>query len=130
MSDQLLQFIGSLAAVTALVVATWLLGFRQSATLSSADEARDLFRLAPGGFEPFRIGLDVQGRAAIAADSAGRKAVLVPHGNQFVFRPVTPESPVDAGDGRITIPGLPNVRLELGEDAGSWATTDITANSD
>jgi len=129
MNGQLLQFVGSLAAVTALVVVTWLLGFRQPATLSSEAEARDLFRLAPGGFEPIRLGLDAQGRSAIAADEAGRKAVLVPHGNQFVFRQLSPASRIDAVDGRITIAGLPNLALELGEEAKRWATTDIGASN-
>ena len=82
------QFLGSVLAVAALVALTYILGFRQAGKLESEAEARELFRLAPGGFEPEELGLDSDGGAAIARDEQGRIAVLVPHGNQFVVRPV------------------------------------------
>lgn len=128
MDSEALQFAGSLAAVAILVAATYFLGFRYSAQIDSPEEARHLFRLAPGGFEPVDIGLDNEGRAAIARDRGGRLAVLVPHGSQFVVRPVPPDAAIVALNGRVQVEGFERVILQLGTDAGGWATTDSGGN--
>lgn len=129
MDGQLLQFLGSLAAISALVALTYLLGFRGTARLESEDEARELLRLAPGGFEPCEIGLDAAGAAAIARDAKGKLAVLVPHGNQFVVRRLDPAPVIEARDGQLVIAGLPQVQIMLGDRARDWDTTDIAANN-
>jgi len=129
MSGELIQFVGSLIAVSALVALTYLLGFRSSARLESEDEARELLRLAPGGFEPVEIALDANGAAAIARDVLGGLAVLVPHGNQFVVRHLDPQAHIEAREGRLVITGLPSAKIVLGDRARDWATTDIGANS-
>jgi hypothetical protein len=128
MPSALMQFLASLAAIFAIVVAAWLLGFRQGARLSSEAEARELFRLAPGGFEPVEMNLDADRRAAIARDRAGRIAVLAPHGDQFVFRLLAPESPILAQGDSLTIGSMPDLRLTLGDSAGVWANTDSDDN--
>jgi hypothetical protein len=129
MDSQLLQFLGSLAAVSALVALTYILGFRSAARLESEHEARELFRLAAGGFEPVEIALDADHAGAIARNAEGRLAVLVPHGNQFVVRCLDPATAIEARDGQLLIAGLPNVMITLGERSRGWATTDIDANS-
>lgn len=129
MQGQLLQFFGSLAAVAALVAAAYLFGFRHAAKLSDDEEARDLFRLAPGGFEPVDVVMDVHGHAAIARDAAGREAVLVPHGNQFVVRLLPPETRVSSENGRLIIDEMPGIQIELAPDSNGWATTDIDGSS-
>ena len=129
MDSQLLQFLGSLAAITALVALTYLLGFRSPARLESAEEARELLRLAPGGFEPVELALDAGGAAAIARDVDGRLAVLVPHGNQFVARYLDSAASIEAGGGQLVIAELPGETIALGDRAEDWATTDIDANS-
>lgn len=130
MDGEVLQFAGSLAAVAILVAATYFMGFRHSAQIDSLEEVRELFRLAPGGCEPVEIGLDSEGRAAIARDRKGRLAVLVPHGSQFVVKPVPPAATIVALNGRLRIEGLERVSLQLGTDAGGWATTDSDGNKD
>lgn len=130
------QFLGSLLAVAALVALTYILGFRQAGKLESEAEARELFRLAPGGFEPEEPGLDSDGGAAIARDEQGRIAVLVPHGNQFVVRPVKGGATIIAQEGKLLIADMPGLRLHLGDraphwdgaSAKGWAATDSNAN--
>lgn len=130
MSEFTLQFFGSLVAILALVLITFLLGFRQSARLSSQEEAYQLFRLAPGGFEPEQIGVDENGAAAVARDADGRLAVLVPHGNQFVFRLLAPGSKVVLRDRVLEFAGLPGLTIALGEQASDWVSADIGDNRD
>lgn len=129
MGGQLALFLGSLAAILALVALTYLLGFDGTARLHSEQEARALLQLAPGGFEPSEIGLDADGASAIARDRQGRLAVLVPHGNRFVVRLLAPQTKVAAHDGKLIIDGLPKVKIALGDCAKDWATTDIDANN-
>ncbi len=128
MDGEAMQFAGSLLAVALLVALTYFLGFRQPGTLDSESEAKALFQLAPGGFEPAELALDTSGAAAIARDAEGRIAVLVPHGNQFVVRPLHSDIVITAHDGKLRIPGMESVHLELGERAGDWAAADSDAN--
>lgn len=123
-----MQFLGSLAAILALVLITFLIGFRQAARLSSPEEARDLFRLAPGGFEPVKIGVDENGAAAVARDAEGRVAALVPHGDQFVFRLLAPGTRITHHHGVLEFEGLPGVTIALGAQASDWAFTDSDDN--
>ncbi len=129
MGGETVQFLGALAAVVALVAITYVLGFRLSGRISSIEEAAELFRLAPGGFEPASIALDEKGEAAIARDGVGRIALLIQHGSQFVVRELPDGTPIRAVEGRLEIEPVPAARLRIGDDAGDWATTDIDANS-
>ncbi len=129
MPAAVLQFVGSLAAVVAIVTVAWLLGSRKSANLSDEEEARELFRLAPGGFEPVEIALDTEGAAAIARDADGRLAMLVPHGNQFVFRLVPPDTPIRVEGDSVTPGNRPFLRITIGESARDWANTDSGDNN-
>lgn len=129
MSSPLAQFLGSLAAVVAIVAVASALRFRQFATLGSETEALELFRLAPGGFEPVAIALDHEGRSAIARDADSRIGVLVPHGNQFVFRLLPPGSAISLEQDRLAIRALPNVQIRPMGDASLWANTDSSDNN-
>ena len=128
MGSEFAQFAGSLAAVAMLVALTYFLGFRRGGQLESLEEARHLFRLASGGFEPVEIALDGEGRGAIARDSEGRLALLAAHGSQFVVRPIPPDAMIVARDGCLEIEGMGSDALLLGESARDWATTDRDAN--
>ena len=128
-----MQFLASLIAVLLLVLLTWFLGFRQPAKLESESEAQELFRLAPGGFEPVSLAIDTDGAAAIARDRDGQVALLVPHGHHFAVRPLRPGAQIIAQEGSLRIAEMQKLQLHLGESAGDWtgdwATTDIDANN-
>lgn len=130
MQGLLLQFVGSLAAIIAVVLLAHKLGFSRRAKLTSEDEALALFRLAPGGFEPIAIALDEDGRAAIARDARNRLAVLLPHGSHFVAMRV--EQDVDlVADGdilHVQAEHIPAQALKLGPIAQDWAAKAPAAN--
>ncbi len=129
MDSELLLLGGSLVAVLLLVGMTWLLGFRQQARLDSPAEAAELVRLAPGGFEPVEVAMDLEGKAAIARDRDGRLLVLVPHGNRFVARPLPADCSPAYKDGKLQVSceGHP-VTLDLGAAAGDWTAADSAVN--
>lgn len=124
MSEALLQFLLSLGAVTAIVLLTHFLGFSRSAKLSDEAEAHDLLSLMPGGFQPREIALGEDGDGAIARDAKGRLAVLVPHGGQFVARPLDPLAELCAEGGVLTVTspeiGRKPFSLYLGDRAQDW----------
>ncbi|QZH76350.1 MAG: hypothetical protein JY451_07395 [Erythrobacter sp.] len=125
MTGQVAQFTASLGAVVALVLLVHFLGFSKGGLLGSEAEAREMLRLAPGGFEPIALALDSEGSGAIARDRDGRIALLAPHGGQFVARVLLPSARLSASDGRLTIVckniGLSAFTLRLGDSAGDWA---------
>ncbi len=126
MDSQLLQFLGSLAAVAAVVVLTHFLGFTRGGNISDEAEARTLFQLAPGGFEPVEVALDADRRGAIARDEAGRIAVLMPHGGQFIARALGGDMRCCVEGERLAIEdsalGQKSVALNLGDAAQHWAS--------
>lgn len=131
LDPELVRFLASLAAVSALVGLAHLLGFSRAARLDSEEEARELFRHTPGGFEPESIALDRLGKGAIARDSEGHVVVLVPHGIRFVPRRIGPGAPKPTTDGLLSVPGIESgertVTLDLGEMAAIWAANDADA---
>lgn len=124
-SSELLQLGGSLLAVLLVVGLTWLLGFRQQARLDSVDEATELMRLVPGGFEPAEVALDAEGRAAIGRDRQGRLLVLVPHGDRFVARPLPADYRPTSEGGTLHIASKGHrLTLVLGAEAKGWTSAD------
>ena len=89
MSDQFVQFLGSLAAI--LVLAAIARGFRlgPAPTLKDESEARRAADEAVDGFAPLEIALDAQGRGAVMSDAQGRILLLRPHGTHFAGRLLT-----------------------------------------
>jgi len=127
MDAQFLQFAGSLAAIAAVIALTHFLGFSRAGRIADEAEARALFALAPGGFEPVALRLDEERRGAIARDDAGRHAVLVQHGGQFIAKVLEPGAQLTAMDGRLIIRARESdakqITLRLGETAKNWAAS-------
>ena len=107
MTGQLLQLAASLAAILALVAFAHFLGFSRSSRLESEANAKELLRLAVGGFEPKNMLLDAEGEGALGRDAQGRLAVLKPHGNQFVARPLTRSAILVLDNGKLQITDAP-----------------------
>ncbi len=124
-TSPMVQFAASLGAVAMLVLLAHFLGFSRGARIESEAEARDLLRLAPGGFEPTGLVLDAQGRGAIAHDGDGRIALLLPHGGQFVARILPPDCHCTRNAGVLAIEstsiGPCAIALQPGETARQWA---------
>jgi hypothetical protein len=120
MMGELVQFAASLAAVTLLVAVVHLAGFSRPARLADEQEARELARLAPGGFVAQRIALDQNGHGAIIADAAGRLLLLRAHGGQFVPESVE-RADISAEGGKLLIRhGGQITSLCLGVEAARW----------
>ncbi|MCB2067997.1 MAG: hypothetical protein KDE15_15310 [Erythrobacter sp.] len=129
MAGEVWQFAGSLLGVLALVWLTWRLGFRQPPRLSSVEEARELLRMTPGGFEPVAIALDQQALSAIGRDDLGRLVVLVPHGSRFVARPVDGRARIKR-HGETLVLDYDNRQqaIVLGPSAADWITADSSVS--
>ncbi|MFB0612985.1 hypothetical protein [Aurantiacibacter poecillastricola] len=128
MATPLLQFAGSLLAVAVLVALTWLLGSQTEPRLESEQEARELLRHSPGGFEPVEIALANNGCAAIANDNAGRQAVVVPHGSRFVTRMLPANTPITMRGEVLDIEVNPPLVLALDDKAKYWTGADNLVN--
>ena len=89
MPDQLIQFLGSLAAI--LLLAAIARGFRlgPAPALKDESDARRAADEAVDGFAPLEIALDAQGRGAVMSDAQGRILLLRPHGTHFAGRLLT-----------------------------------------
>ena len=89
MPDQLIQFLGSLAAI--LLLAAIARGFRlgPAPELKDESDARRAADEAVDGFAPLEIALDAQGRGAVMSDAQGRILLLRPHGTHFAGRLLT-----------------------------------------
>lgn len=90
MQDQLLQFLGSLAAILLLAGLAWWLKLGPERRLSSEEEARRAAAEAADGFAATDLALDAEGRAALLRDAGGRIMLLRPHGTHFAGRILTP----------------------------------------
>ena len=125
MQDGLIQFLGSLAAIVALVLIARWLRLGGTARIAGQAEARELADNAVCGFAPSRIDLDAAGEGALLRDEDGRIMLLAPHGMHFSARLLT-------GSARAVIEGevlvvrsgerwMPPARLRLGENADYWS---------
>ncbi|VVT04651.1 hypothetical protein [Erythrobacter sp. EC-HK427] len=121
MNSELLQFGGSLLAITALVALAHWLGFSRSARLESEEAARQLLALAPGGFPVAALALAADGAGAIARSRDGRLALLRPHGGRFIAQPLPPETLLEAQGETLCIHTTPRIALQLGQEAQAWA---------
>jgi len=121
MGAQAIEFAGSFAAVAVLVLIVHLAGFSRPAELQNEQEARELARLTPGGFEVAQIALDLEGSGALALGSDGRLLLIRAHGAQFVAVPVSRGAVQREGDA-VTVrhPGSPAIKLRLVATA-DWA---------
>lgn len=132
MTQAIIQFAASFAAIAAVVALAHALGFTRTGRLDSDADAMAQFRLAPGGFEPVELALDARGRGAIARDADGRIAVLAPHGVLFVVHVLPADARLIANGGELAVAhadiGSRALSLHLGQAASGWAETDGPAN--
>lgn len=127
MGGFLLQLAGSAVAVGALMAFAHWLGFSSEAKLSDEAEARALFQLMAGGFDPLEIAIDAHGCGAIARNAAGALAVLRPHGGRFMSQKLPLQAQLSAQDGALHIYTVPPLELHLGEEAARWAESWVHA---
>ena len=122
MGAQAIEFAGSFAAVALLVLVVHLAGFSRPARLQNEQEALELARLTPGGFEVAQIALDRDGGGALALGSKGQLLLLRPHGAQFVAVPVSRGSVQRDGEILTVRPtDAPAIALRVDPDAVTWA---------
>ena len=100
---QLLQFVGSLAAILVLAAIAWALKLGPAPALSTEEGARQAASEAVDGFEPEDIALDRQGRAALLRDATGAILLLRPHGTHFAGRLLGPQARARLEDGRLVV---------------------------
>ena len=103
MQDQLLQFLGSLAAILLLAGLAWCLKLGPERRLSSEEEARRAAAEAADGFEATDLALDAEGRAALLRDAGGRIMLLRPHGTHFAGRILTPAATARIEDDTLVV---------------------------
>ena len=90
MDPQLLQFLGSLAAILVLAGIAWGLKLGPERKLDSEEDARRAADEAVDGFAPILLSLDRDGRGALLSDASGQVLLLRPHGTHFAGRILTP----------------------------------------
>jgi len=123
--DGLIQFLGSLAAIVALVLIARWLRLGGTARIANEAEARELADNAVCGFDPIEIDLDAAGAGALLQDSEGRIMLLAPHGMHFSARLLTSAATTDV-DGEILVVRtgerwVSPARLRLNQNAGYWS---------
>ncbi len=123
MDPQLLQFLGSLAAILVLAGIAWGLKLGPERKLESEEEARRAAGEAVDGFDAIHLSLDREGRGALLSDASGKILLLRPHGTHFAGRVITAEASakidgdtliIDTAEKRYGAAGL-----EL-DDAPAW----------
>nr|WP_202390316.1 hypothetical protein [Tsuneonella aeria] len=121
----MIQFAGSLAAIAALAFIALKLGLGGDRRIRDEEDLRELAEEALCGFDPVEVAIDRAGLAAIARDAGGRIMLLRRHGAHFAARLLSPPVRnrldgaalvVESGE-RLFGP----VRLDLGDDARTWA---------
>jgi hypothetical protein len=114
----------SIFGVVTLVFLARALGFGRNAVLGSGEEAATRAAQAIAGFVPVEAAVGADGHAALVAARDGRLAMVSGFGDRFVVRPLEGSRAVLEGAVlrvRLEEPGVPAVRLDLGEAAAAWA---------
>jgi hypothetical protein len=114
--------------VTVLFVA-WLvgrIGLGADPRIADADHAIRLAEEAEAGFRGIEVARDRAGFAAIVQNAEGRMMLVRAHGNHFAARPVDASviGKLDKDFLTLTTPErtFGAVTLQLGKDAGMWAS--------
>ena len=103
MSDQLIQFLGSLAAILAVGALAWWLKLGPQARIADEAEARRAAHEAVDGFDPVAIAVDAAGAGALLADKTGRILLLRPHGTHLAGRLLSPSASAHSEQGTLTV---------------------------
>ncbi len=124
MDSQLLQLIGSLAAILVVTAIAWALKLGRTPAIADEDRAKALAREADSAFEPVSAHVSSDGTAAIIADATGRIMVLRRHGAQFAARVLGPGAHAERADSVLTVNPADRrfgpVTLHLGDEAQAW----------
>lgn len=117
------------ASLIAVFFIAWLvgkIGLGADPRIEDADHAIRLAEEAEAGFRGIEVARDRAGFAAIVQNAEGRMMLVRAHGNHFAARPVDGqvEGRLDKDFLTLTMPErtFGAVTLQLGKDAGMWAS--------
>ena len=123
---ELIQLGASLVAVLFIAWLVGKIGLGADPRIEDADHAIRLAEEAEAGFRGVEVARDRAGFAAIVRDAEGRQMLVRAHGNHFAARPI--DASVEGRLGKdfltLTMPErtFGSVTLQLGKDAGMWAS--------
>lgn len=122
----LIQLGGSLVAVLFIAWLVGKIGLGGDPRIADADHAIRLAEEAEAGFGGIEVARDRAGFAAIVRNAEGRMMLVRAHGNHFAARPVDASviGRLDKDFLTLTMPErtFGAVTLQLGKDAGMWAS--------
>jgi len=117
------------ASLVAVLFVAWLvkkMGLGADPRITDADHAIRLAEEAEAGFKGVEVARDRAGFAAIVRNAGGRMMLVRAHGNHFAARPVDAATVgrLDKDFLTLTMPErtFGAVTLQLGKDAGMWAS--------
>lgn len=117
------------ASLVAVLFVAWLvkkMGLGADPRITDADHAIRLAEEAEAGFKGVEVARDRAGFAAIVRNAEGRMMLVRAHGNHFAARPVDAATVgrLDKDFLTLTMPerAFGAVTLQLGKDAGMWAS--------
>lgn len=123
---ELIQLGASVAAVLFVVWLVGRMGLGADPRIEDAAHAIRLAEEAETGFGGIEVARDRAGFAAIVRNAAGRMMLVRAHGNFFAARPVDAATVgrLDKDFLTLTMPEktFGSVTLQLGKDAGMWAS--------
>ena len=123
---ELIQLGASLAAVFFVAWLVGKIGLGADPRITDAAHAIRLAEEAEAGFKGVEVARDRAGFAAIVQNAEGRMMLVRAHGNHFAARPVDAhtEGRLDKDFLTLTTPErtFGAVTLQLGKDAGMWAS--------
>ena len=123
---ELIQLGASLVAVLFIAWLVGKIGLGADPRIEDADHAIRLAEEAEAGFRGVEVARDRAGFAAIVRNAEGRQMLVRAHGNHFAARPIdaSVEGRLDKDFLTLTMPErtFGSVTLQLGKDAGMWAS--------
>jgi hypothetical protein len=123
---ELIQLGASLVAVFFVAWLVGKMGLGADPRIADADHAIRLAEEAEAGFRGIEVARDRAGFAAIVQNAEGRMMLVRAHGNHFAARPVdaSVEGRLDKDFLTLKMPErtFGAVTLQLGKDAGMWAS--------
>lgn len=103
LSGEMLQFLGSLAAILLLAGLSRMFGLGKGSRLADEHAARVAAGEAVFGFVAEECAIDREGKGAILEDRSGRLLLLKPHGSKFAGRLLGPHTAVGTDGERLTV---------------------------
>ncbi|NVD44651.1 hypothetical protein [Qipengyuania atrilutea] len=124
MAGQVVQIAGSLAAILLLFLLAGWLKLGRDARLTDERQVRELADETWSGFDAVAIGLDREGRGALAADREGRILLLRLHGAHGAGRLLERGTSAERDGETLRISTsdkrFGSVTLDLGGEAAAW----------